>query len=121
VRGAVDFVVGLVLKRLLGRPEPQRRRSSPRAGPAQRRSGDGAPGTRTPKPAPGGSPAPSPGRPRGGLVVLMLGALAVGLVLMLLFEAWYTRLVGVLALFTFVVSGVFAITGSGLLDGDGMS
>jgi len=37
---------------------------------------------------------------------------------MLVFDTWYTRLVGVLALFTFVVSGVFAITGSGLLDPD---
>ena len=38
---------------------------------------------------------------------------------MFLFEEWYTRLVGVLALFTFVVAGVFAIAGSGMLDGDG--
>jgi hypothetical protein len=49
-------------------------------------------------------------------VWVTLGALAVGAILMLLFEAWYTRLVGVLALFTFVVAGVFLITGSGLLD-----
>ena len=114
MRGALDFLVGLVLKRLLGRPEPQRRRRSRGAIPAQRRP-DAA---RAPEPVAAQPPATPPGRPRGGLVVLMLGALAVGLVLMLLFEEWYTRLVGVLALFTFVVAGVFAITGSGLLDGD---
>ena len=120
MRGALDFLVGLVLKRVLGGPEPQRRRRSRGAIPAQRRS-PGAPATRSAGAPPTSSsrtPATPPGHPRGGLVVLMLSALAVGLVLMLLFEEWYTRLVGVLALFTFVVAGVFAITGSGLLDGD---
>jgi len=121
VRGALDFLVGLVLKRVLGRPEPQRRRRSRGAIPAQRASRPGSRATRSasaPEPASSRTPATPPGHPRGGLVVLMLSALAVGLVLMLLFEEWYTRLVGVLALFTFVVAGVFAITGSGLLDGD---
>ena len=118
MRGALDFLVGLVLKRVLGGPEPQRRRRSRGAIPARRRS-PGAPATRSAgAPPPSRTPATPPGHPRGGLVVLMLSALAVGLVLMLLFEEWYTRLVGVLALFTFVVAGVFAITGSGLLDGD---
>ena len=118
MKGALDFLVGLVLKRVLGGPEPQRRRRSRGAIPAQRRS-PGAPATRSAgAPPPSRTPATPPGHPRGGLVVLMLSALAVGLVLMLLFEEWYTRLVGVLALFTFVVAGVFAITGSGLLDGD---
>jgi len=118
VRAALDFLVGLVLKRVLGGPEPQRRRRSRGAIPARRRS-PGAPATRSAgAPPPSRTPATPPGHPRGGLVVLMLSALAVGLVLMLLFEEWYTRLVGVLALFTFVVAGVFAITGSGLLDGD---
>jgi hypothetical protein len=40
---------------------------------------------------------------------LMFGSLAVGLVLMLGFEATVTRILGVLALFTFIVSGVFLI------------
>ena len=100
MRTLLEFVVGVVLRRLLGRPQPQRPRRS-------------APETAVPHPA-----AP-PGRPRGALVGLMLGALAIGVVLMFLFEEWYTRLVGVLALFTFVVAGVFAIAGSGMLDSDG--
>ena len=40
---------------------------------------------------------------------LMLGCLAVGLALMLAFESWITRLLGVLALFAFIVIGVFLI------------
>ena len=40
---------------------------------------------------------------------LMLGCLAVGLVLMLAFESAVTRLLGVLALFAFIVIGVFLI------------
>jgi len=39
----------------------------------------------------------------------MFGSLALGLVLMLLFEAPVTRILGVAALFTFIVSGVFLI------------
>jgi hypothetical protein len=46
----------------------------------------------------------------------MLGSLLVGAVLMFFFEHWYTRLPAVLLLFTFVASGVFVITGSGMLD-----
>ncbi len=43
------------------------------------------------------------------LVALMFTCLGAGLLLMLLFEAWFTRLVGVAALFAFIVSGVFLI------------
>ena len=43
------------------------------------------------------------------LVVLMFTCLGAGLLLMLLFEAWFTRLLGVAALFAFIVSGVFLI------------
>ena len=43
------------------------------------------------------------------LVALMFTCLAAGLLLMLLFEAWFTRLLGVTALFAFIVSGVFLI------------
>jgi hypothetical protein len=39
----------------------------------------------------------------------MFACLGVGLLLMLLFEAWVTRAVGVVALFAFIVSGVFLI------------
>jgi hypothetical protein len=39
----------------------------------------------------------------------MFTCLGAGLLLMLLFEAWFTRLLGVAALFAFIVSGVFLI------------
>ena len=42
---------------------------------------------------------------RRPLLLFMLASLAVGLVLMLLFEATLTRIVGVTALFAFIVSG----------------
>jgi hypothetical protein len=51
-------------------------------------------------------------------VALMFGCLAVGLVLMIGFEAAITRLLGVLALFAFIVSGVFLIADPELLDAD---
>jgi hypothetical protein len=47
--------------------------------------------------------------PPRGLMALTLGALTVGALLMFLFEATITRVVGVTALFTFVVAGVFLI------------
>ena len=46
---------------------------------------------------------------RRPLLALMFGAFAVGFVLMMAFEAPLTRIVGLLALFTFIVSGVFLI------------
>jgi hypothetical protein len=39
----------------------------------------------------------------------MLGAFALGLVLMVAFEHPVTRILGLLALFTFIVTGVFQI------------
>ena len=42
-------------------------------------------------------------------VAFMVACLGLGLLLMLLFEAWYTRLAGVACLFAFIVSGVFLI------------
>jgi hypothetical protein len=46
---------------------------------------------------------------RPPLVARMFASLVLGLVLMLLFEAPVTRILGVAALFTFIVSGVFLI------------
>jgi hypothetical protein len=43
------------------------------------------------------------------LLAFMFTCLGAGLLLMLLFEAWFTRLLGVAALFAFIVSGVFLI------------
>ena len=51
-------------------------------------------------------------------VALMFGCLAVGLVLMIGFEAAITRLLGVVALFAFIVIGVFLIADPQLLDPD---
>jgi hypothetical protein len=52
------------------------------------------------------------------LVGLMFSCLGAGLLLMLLFEAWYTRLVGVAALFAFIVTGVFLIADPAFLAAD---
>jgi len=51
-------------------------------------------------------------------VAFMFGSLAVGLVLMIGFEAVLTRVVGVLALFAFIVTGVFLIADPAFLDAD---
>ena len=52
---------------------------------------------------------PAPSVRRRPLLVFMFACLGAGLLLMLLFEAWVTRAVGVVALFAFIVSGVFLI------------
>jgi hypothetical protein len=53
------------------------------------------------------------------LLGFMFTCLGLGLVLMLVFEAWFTRLLGVAALFAFIVSGVFLIADPAFLaDGD---
>ena len=44
-----------------------------------------------------------------------LGFLALGVVLMIPFEAWFTRLAGVLALFAFIIIGVFTIAAPAML------
>jgi hypothetical protein len=51
-------------------------------------------------------------------VALMFGCLVAGLVLMIGFEATVTRVLGVLALFAFIVLGVFLIADPELLDSD---
>lgn len=53
--------------------------------------------------------ATAPSVRRRPLLVFMFACLGVGLLLMLLFEAPVTRVVGVVALFAFIVSGVFLI------------
>ena len=47
-----------------------------------------------------------------------LAAGALGFALLVAFELWFTRLLGVLGLFAFIVAGVFAIASPALLDGD---
>ena len=51
-------------------------------------------------------------------LALLFGSLAAGLVLMIGFEAVITRVLGVLALFTFIVTGVFLIADPAFLDRD---
>ena len=115
MKAMLEMVVGFVLRRVVGPPEGRRRAA--RATPARRRPRAAAKTGRRPAPqAAASAPASPPGRPRGALVGLMLASLLVGAVLMFFFEHWYTRLPAVLLLFTFVASGVFVITGSGMLD-----
>ena len=52
------------------------------------------------------------------LVAFMFACLGFGLLLMLLFEAWFTRLAGVACLFAFIVTGVFLIADPAFLDAD---
>jgi len=51
-------------------------------------------------------------------LALLLGSFAMGLVLMLGFEHVLTRILGVLALFTFIVTGVFLIADPAWLGSD---
>jgi NADH:ubiquinone oxidoreductase subunit 6 (subunit J) len=55
---------------------------------------------------------------RAVLMAVMLGGLAVGLPLMLIFESPLTRIAGVLSLFAFIVSGVFLIADPDFLGAD---
>ena len=56
---------------------------------------------------------------RGGrLGAFTAGALVVTLVLMLVFENTVTRIVGVVAMFAFIVSGVFLIASPAFLEGE---
>jgi uncharacterized membrane protein YkgB len=51
-------------------------------------------------------------------LALLFGSLTAGLVLMIGFEHPVTRVLGVLALFTFIVTGVFLIADPAFLDRD---
>ena len=55
---------------------------------------------------------------REPLVIATLATGALGALLMILFEEWFTRLFGVLALFAFIVVGVFAIASPSFLEDD---
>ena len=49
---------------------------------------------------------------------LAIGSFVVALALMIPFEYWWTRLLGLAFLFVFVVAGVFALATPELLDDD---
>jgi hypothetical protein len=55
---------------------------------------------------------------RDPLALVALVALGLGSLLLVVFDAWFTRLLGVLALFVFIVCGVFAIATPALLEHD---
>ena len=56
---------------------------------------------------------------RIGLVAL--GCFVLGVALMIPFEFWFTRVLGVAALFAAIVAGVFAIASPEFLEDDGES
>jgi hypothetical protein len=60
---------------------------------------------------------PAPGRPKGRLVNFVLASLAVTLVFMIVFHATWTRVIGVTAMFAFIVAGVFLVASPGFLGG----
>jgi hypothetical protein len=99
---ARDFAIGLVLKVLLDRLD---------------RGGGSAAGNPGSTPAPRSAP-PQASVKRRPLLLFMLGSLAIGLVLMLVFHAPVTRIVGMTALFAFIVSGVFLIADPAFLGPD---
>ncbi len=55
---------------------------------------------------------------RDPLALVALAAGALGSLMLVLFDLWFTRLLGVLALFVFIGCGVFALASPALLDQD---
>lgn len=108
---AADFVLGLVLRAILGRVQrPASQGATPRA---RRRRGGRGTGSRSPAPSsPGGPPR------RGPLLAATLGSFALGVPLMIIFEATITRILGVLLLFAFIVCGVFLVANPAFLAGE---
>ena len=92
------FFAGLVLKLVLDRLGVRDARALPA----------GAYGRAAPVPAATPERA-APSVRRRPLLLFMLAMLGLGMLLMLIFEHWLTRVVGVTALFAFIVSGVFLI------------
>ena len=76
-------------------------------------------GPPVPAPAPRDARARPADVPRRGLLAFTLAALGVGLALMLVFEATLTRIVGVTALFAFIVAGVFLIADPDFIGDEG--
>ena len=94
----MQFVLGWVLKAVLTRGGVRGGRRLPAGVPR-----------RTPRMAGGAGERTAPSVRRRPLGLFMFGCLGLGLLLMLIFEHWVTRVVGVAALFGFIVSGVFLI------------
>jgi hypothetical protein len=101
------FLAGMVLKVLLDRLGVRGGRPVP-AGVAVR-----APITSAPAPA-----RVAPSVRRRPLLLFMLGCLGLGMLVMLAFEHWLFRVIGVTTLFAFIVSGVFLIADPAFLAAD---
>jgi hypothetical protein len=107
-RRLLDIPLGFALKALLGKGErPPARRAR---GGSRKRA----------RPAPPPLPAPTPAdEGRGAIAYLALAALALGALMLVVFDAWFTRTIGVISLFVFVIAGVFAIATPALLEEEG--
>ena len=92
------FALKLVLDRLGNRPAKDR--------PPTRRGRARNPATSAPR-------APAK---RGATFALMLASAGVAVPLMIIFDSPITRIIGVLGLFTFIVSGVFVIADPAFLE-----
>ena len=88
------FLVGMVLKFVLDRLGVRGGRAVPAGAYA---------------PSPPAVERTAPSVRRRPLLLFMFACLGVGMLLMLIFEHWTTRVVGVATLFAFIVSGVFLI------------
>ncbi len=104
MRRVPELVLAVVARFLLGRAQSLARRTH--RGEGKRGRGRAA--------APREIATPEPPR-RGPLMLLMLGSFALGLPLMIIFEATLTRILGVGLMFTFIVSGVFLIANPAFL------
>ncbi|HEX8102922.1 MAG TPA: hypothetical protein VF533_09930 [Solirubrobacteraceae bacterium] len=104
------FAAKLVLDRLAGEDELPADRRRPRAKTGGRR--------RPPRTGGATRTTTVPTVRRGPLFGLMLACAGIGVPLMIIFEAPITRIVGVLALFGFIVAGVFVIADPAFLAGE---
>jgi hypothetical protein len=103
------MLAAYALRLVLGRVEEPAERAPARRGRGarQRRGASSARAARAATPA---------SVRRGPLFVLMLGAAGIAVPLMIIFEHPVTRIVGVVGLFTFIISGVFLIADPAFLD-----
>jgi hypothetical protein len=104
-----QFLVGLLLKLVLDRLGV---RGSGAVVPAAVAAGPASRGT------PSSADRPRPSVRRRPLLLFMLGCLGLGMLVMLVFEHWVFRVIGVTTLFAFIVSGVFLIADPAFLAAD---
>jgi hypothetical protein len=94
------FALKLVLDKLADRPPARAKGAKQR-----RRARNPSLSVAQPRPA-----------PRGPMFAVMLASAAVAVPLMIIFDSPITRIVGVLGLFAFIVSGVFVIADPAFLE-----